>query len=570
MKKILLIGNPNVGKSAVFSRLTGARVSISNYPGTTVGFTQGIMKLGEGKKAAILDVPGIYNLHPTNKAEEVAKEMLRDGDIVINVVDATNLERNLYLTLQLRESGVPVVLVLNMWDETKHRGVEIDADALSEQLGLPVVTTCALTGEGIKHLSESLGSLEKKDFEVLSKEKKWELIGDILDKCQRLHHHHHTLLQRFEDFSMHPTGGFIVAGAVVYVSFMTIRLVAESLIDRVFEPLFDTIWLPLMSRMSSFLGGTGFIHNVLVGQLIEGRVDFGQSFGMLTTGLFVPIAAVFPYLFSFYLVLGILEDFGYLPRLATQVDNLFHKLGLHGYAIVPMILGLGCNVPGALSLRLLESRREKFIAATMMAVAVPCVAQIAMIVGLVGERGGKYVALIFGILFLLIIFKGLIMNRLMKGASPEIMWEIPPYRLPQPMAVFKKLSMRVTGFLKEALPYVLLGVLIVNLLYFLGIFNFFANIFAPLLTGLWGIPEETIGALLIGFLRKDVAIGMLAPLGLTTKQLVISCTILAVYFPCMATFVVMVKELGGKDMLKGAVIMVSIAISLGALMNFVW
>jgi ferrous iron transport protein B len=236
---------------------------------------------------------------------------------------------------------------------------------------------------------------------------------------------------------------------------------------------------------------------------------------------------------------------------------------------VPMILGIGCNVPGAMALRLLESKREKFIAATLMGVAVPCVAQIAMIVGLVGERGGGYVAIVFGTLFAVLIIKGLLMNRFMKGKSPEILWEIPPYRLPQPIAVVKKLWMRMSEFLREAVPYVLLGVLIVNILYILRVFDFLSYIFSPVLTGMWGLPKGTISALLVGFLRKDVAVGMLAPLSLTTKQLVIACTILAIYFPCMATFMVMVREIGMKDMIKAASLMIFTAIIVGTIMNLV-
>jgi ferrous iron transport protein B len=283
----------------------------------------------------------------------------------------------------------------------------------------------------------------------------------------------------------------------------------------------------------------------------------------------VPLAAVLPYIFSFYLVLGILEDLGYLPRLATQVDNLFHRLGLHGYAIIPMILGLGCNVPGAMAVRLLENRREKFIAATLMAIAVPCMAQIAMIVGLVGQRGGKYVALIFFILFSIMVSTGLLLNKLLKGKSPEILWEIPPYRIPAFSNVLKKLFMRIRGFLKEAVPVVLLGILAINLLYVLNVFTFLANIFSPVLTSLWGLPKETISSLLIGFLRKDVAVGMLAPLNLTTKQLIVACTILSVYFPCMATFIVLLKELGGRDMAKSAALMILTTLIVGTLLNFV-
>ena len=568
-KKILLMGNPNVGKSAVFSRLTGAKVTISNYPGTTVGFSQGYIKLDENTEGVIIDVPGVYNLEPLSKADEVACDMLEHGDVVVNVVDATNLERNLFLTLELRERDVPLVVALNIWDETRHKGIEIDVEKLQKELGVPVVPTCGITGEGIKHLAESFQKIQRKNFKRLTRDERWEEIGRIVSSSQTLHHHHHTLLERFEDMSTRPATGLPIAALVVFLSFQVIRFIGEGLITHVCEPLLSRYWLPLMEKLSSLLGGSGFIHDVLIGKLIDGQIDFGISFGILTTGLYVPLAAVFPYILSFYLVLGILEDFGYLPRLATQVDNLLHRLGLHGYAIVPMILGLGCNVPGAMALRLLENRREKFIAATLMAIAVPCVAQIAMIVGLVGERGGKYVAAIFGILFLIFIIKGLLMNRFMKGKSPEILWEIPPYRIPQPLAVIKKLWMRVSEFLKEAVPLVLLGIFVVNILYMLGLFDALARIAAPVLTGLWGLPKETISALLIGFLRKDVAIGMLGPLNLTIKQLITACVILAIYFPCMATFIVMIRELGAKDMLKSAFLMIVTVLVVGAVLNFV-
>jgi len=566
--KILLMGNPNVGKSAIFSRLTGAKIIISNYAGTTVEYTQGKMKIGE-ERPNVIDVPGTYTLEPTCKAEEVAVQMLKDGDVVIDVVNATNLERNLYLTLELLEKNIPVIVALNMWDETKHQGIYIDVSKLEKKLGVPVVPTCGLTGEGIKELVGRMKEAKPLNIRPSSDSKKWEKTGEIVEDVQKLTHHHHTFLQRLEELSIKPFSGIAIAIGVIYSAFWAIRLIGEGLITYILEPLFDKAWTPLMLKVSALLGSDTFLHNVLIGKLIGGAIDFKMSFGVLTTGLFVPIAMVLPYIISFYLILGILEDFGYLPRLAVLVDNLMHHIGLHGFAIVPMMLGLGCNVPGALAIRLLEGRREKFIAATLMAISIPCMAQIAMIVGLVGQRGGQYLGIIFGTLFLLLIIKGLIMNKVLKGTSPEILVEIPPYRIPQLIAVIKKLSMRVSGFLKEAVPYVLLGVFFVNILYAFKIIDFFSGIFAPILTGLWGLPEEAISALIVGFLRKDVAVGMLGPLNLSTKQLVIGSTILAIYFPCIATFVIFVRELGIKDMCKSAAIMIFVAIIVGALLNLV-
>ncbi len=568
MKKILLMGNPNVGKSAIFSRLTGANVIISNYPGATVEFTQGYLRLGK-EKMQILDVPGTYTLEPITKAEEIACLMLKEGDLVINIVNATNLERNLYLTLQLLEKNIPVIVVLNMWDDTKHKGIEINVERLEQILAVPVVPTCGLTGEGVRRLVKRFNEAKTPNLRPASDKERWAKIGKIVSEVQKLHHHHHTFLETVEDLSIKPLSGILIALGVIYVSFKIIRLIGEGLIGNVFEPFFEGLWLPLMTRLSQFLGQSGFLHDILIGHLIEGKIDFGMSFGLLTTGLFVPIAMVLPYIFSFYLVLGLLEDWGYLPRLAVLVDNIMHRLGLHGYAIVPMILGIGCNVPGALATRLLQGKREKFIAATLMAVAVPCMAQIAMIVGLVGERGGQYVAVVFLTLILLWFILGAFLHRILKGESPELILEIPPYRRPQISAVVKKLWMRTRAFLLSAIPYVLLGILIVNILYTLKIIDLMAKLFSPVLGSLWGLPPKVTSALLIGFLRKDVAVGMLGPLNLTTKQLVIGSTILAIYFPCIATFVVLVRELGIKDMLKSTIIMIIVALVVGSLLNLI-
>ena len=568
INKILLMGNPNVGKSAIFSRLTGADVIISNYPGTTVEFTQGHIKIGH-EKPMVIDVPGTYTLEPTCKAEEVAVQTLKEGDLIINVIDATNLERNLHLTLQLLERNIPVVVALNMWDDTKHRGIYIDVKQLEEYLGVPVVPTCGLTGEGIKALIERIQEAKAKSSPASSDSQKWEKIGKITEEVQKLTHRHHTALEMLEDLSIKPLTGLPIAAVVIYCAFWVIRFIGENLIGYVFEPLFTKLWLPVMMRLSMLLGEGSFLHHILIGNLIEGTINFGQSFGILTTGLYVPIAMVLPYIFSFYLVLGFLEDFGYLPRLAVLMDNFMHHLGLHGYAIIPFILGLGCNVPGALAIRVLEERREKFIAATLMAIAIPCMAQIAMIVGLVGQRGGKYLAIVFFSLFVLLVVKGLILNRVLKGVSPEILVEIPPYRIPQAMAVIKKLWMRLAGFLSEAVPFVLLGVLFVNILYALKIVDFIAGVFTPILTGLWGLPKEAGSALMVGFLRKDIAVGMLGPLNLTSKQLVIGSTILAVYFPCIATYIVLIRELGIKDTLKATFIMILVAISVGTILNLI-
>jgi ferrous iron transport protein B len=570
MMRILLVGNPNVGKSALFSRLTGTHIISSNYPGTTVGFTKGYLKLGE-ERAELIDVPGNYTLEPSSKAEEVAVEMLKDGDLVINVVDATNLERNLNLTLQLLERQTPVIVALNMWDDTRHRGINIDVAKLEELLGVPVVPTVGVTGQGVRELVRHLpeAKVPENARTYSHSDERWARVGDIVSQVQSLSHRHHTWYENLEDASSHPVGGIVIALLVLFATFWFVRFVAEGIIGYVAKPLFEWLWTPLLVKLSLALGPGGFWHNVLIGKLIGGEIDYSQSFGLLSTGFYIPLAAVLPYIVSFYLALGILEDVGYLPRLAVLMDTIMHRLGLHGYAIIPTILGFGCNVPGIMATRILESRKQRFIAATLISIGVPCAALQAMIIGVVGQQGVGYVAMVYGSLFISWVIIGLILNHTVKGFNPELLVEIPPYRLPPWRVIGEKLWLRVSGFIKEALPIVLGTILVVNILYNLGVFNAIANITAPILTGLWGLPKETITALVVGFLRKDVAMGMLAPLALTAKQLVISSTVLAMFFPCVATFVILARELGARDLLKAVGIMIAAALIMGSLQNLV-
>lgn len=573
MKRVLLMGNPNVGKSAVFSRLTGVKVITSNYPGTTIEFTKGIMHL-DHEDVEVIDVPGTYSLEPITKAEEVAVKMLeetfksKEENVVINILDATNLERSLNLLLQLIKKRVPLVIALNIWDETKHTGIKIDVKKLENMLKVPCIPTCAITGEGIKELVNKIKDAKPSSFDYEEKEK-WETIGKIIKEVQEVTHRHHTFLETLGDLSVIPWSGIPIGVGMLYVTFIVIRVIGEGLIGYIFEPLFENLWAPLMLKLSKLLSSSGIIHDILIGRLSDGKIDFGESFGLLTTGVFVPFGAVLPYVLAFYLMLSVLEDFGYLPRLAVLADNIMHNLGVHGYAIIPFLLGFGCNVPGALSTRIMETKRERFIAATLMAIVIPCMAQLAMVFGLLGRYGARGLGTVFFTLFMVWLVLGILLNKILKGHSPELFLEIPPYRPPYLKAVLKKVWMRVVWFIREAVPWVLFGVFLVNILYTLGIIQFIGGIVQPVLSGVFGLPKDAVGALVVGFLRKDVAVGMLVPLHLTLKQLIIASVVLTMYFPCVATFTVLIKEFGIWDMLKALLIMVSSTLLVGGLLNLI-
>ena len=627
------MGNPNVGKSVIFNRLTGIKVIASNYPGTTIEFLEGSI-IFNGRKVRIIDAPGTYSLVPSDRAEEVAANLLTEEktDLIINVVDATNLERNLYLTLQLRELPIPVIADLNMIDAARERGIEIDIPRLEKELGLPVVTSVAISGEGIGQLRRIIGKILQRsqnkvvirrfDSEIeevivrIQKETnlpRWQVIlglegnsdfrskipreifeeavgkiqggkeesieltilkwrfgqsGAIISRVQKVHHRHPTFLEKLGDATVKPLTGLPIAAIVLWGIFNFFVIGAGFITDKIMIPLFEGPYDRFVRLGVEKFFPRGFVHDMLVGTSGSGYLE---SFGLLTTGIFVPIGVVLPAVLIFYLILTLLEDIGYLPRLAVLVDNIFHKIGLHGYSIVPVILSFGCNVPGAMASRILRTEKQRFMMLTMLGISIPCTAQTAVVLNIIGPYGLKWVMLIYFILLVIFVSLGSILNYLLAGETPEIVLEIPPYRIPRFSNLLMKTRLRMESFFLDAIPWVLVGILVVNLFYYLGVTAFLSRNLGFLLGGWLGLPQEAIYPLIIGFLRKDVATGLIAPLlskgTINLGQAVTIVVMLAVYFPCAATFVVFLKELGIKDTIKSTLIMLIVAFGVGGLLH---
>ncbi|MCX7957150.1 MAG: ferrous iron transporter B [Endomicrobia bacterium] len=544
MKKILLIGNPNVGKSVIFSHLTGIDVISSNYPGTTVEYTKGYLKV-QKDIYEVIDVPGIYSLQPTTKSEEVAINILKDAmsskdTIIINVLDSTNLERNLNLTLQLIKNNLPMIIVLNFCDEIEHKGISINYNKLEEIFGIPVIKTCARSGEGIKEIINKLKNIKisNLNFDI---EKKWEKIGEITSQVQKITHRHHTLLDMISELSIHPFTGLPIAIAILASTFLIIRFLGENLIQYIFEPIFNNFYLPLLKTSLIKITKSNFIYNLLIGTTPEPM----ESFGILTTGLYIPLVVVLPYLLTFYFILSLLEDIGYLPRLAVMLDNFFHKLGIHGYSAIPILLGFGCKVPGILSIRILESKREKIIVTVLVLMLAPCMPQTAMIISILSPYGAKYLFFTFTVIFLNAIFIGLLLNKLLaKTEIPELFLEIPPYRMIHIPTLFKKLYIRIKDFFVEAVPLIFGGIILINIMELSGINNLIIKNFGEIFTYLLDLPKEIASVLILGFLRKDVSIALLTPFNLTAIQLVVASIFMVLYLPCISTFFLMIKEHG--------------------------
>jgi ferrous iron transport protein B len=551
-RRILLAGNPNVGKSVVFSRLTGLEVISSNYPGTTVGYTTGWTMLA-GERFSITDVPGAYSHEPTNKAEEVARQILSEegSALLLNVLDATNLERNLFYTLELASLGLPTVILLNKWDIARRRGVDIDAAALERQLGIRTIPFVATTGEGLSGLKKAVedfnsGALPGPAPVPAAPDDKWKLIGRISAECQKIRHKHATLLDKLEDITSRPSTGLPFAALAMLAVFWTIRISGEGLINHLLDPLFRHAWLPLAARALSGLADGSFLKTLLLGT----TPDPMNSFGLLATGLYIPFVSVLPYIVAFYTALGLLEDIGYLPRLAVLLDSYMHRLGLHGYGTIPMMLGLGCKVPAILATRVLETPRERVIATALTLGLAPCMPQTAMIFSILSPYPLKYTLLVFAAVAAAGILSSLALSRLLKGETPELFLEIPPYQTPCAPILAKKIYFRVKDFLTEAVPMIIVGVLVIQLMDMAGVLAGLSNFFRPAVTGLLGLPADTVSVMTLGFLRKDISIAMLVPFSLAPGSLVVASVFLSLYLPCLGSFMVTVRELGPKDAAK--------------------
>ena len=544
----LLAGNPNVGKSLIFSRLTGIGVISSNFPGTTVGLNYGQTQF-DGESYDIIDIPGLYRLEEEWQMEGKKRNLFKEleYDFVVCVADASHLERNLYFLLEILSLQKPVILMLNKFDAATRRGIHINVKKLSNMLGVPVIPTVATTGEGLKELAKEASLIAQNESGSAlqvppTDEGKWQLIGRIIKEVQEVKHKHPSFWEHLQAFATTPATGLPLALIVLVISFFLVRFVGESIIGFV-DPLYENYYFPFMERlMGPFRDGA-------IGMLLVG--NGGENyFGVLTDGLKIALVDVMSYVLAFYALLGFLGDLGYLPRLAVLLDGILHKLGLHGYGALPIMLGFGCKVPAVMGVRVLETRRERIIALALILVLAPCISQTAMIISILSPHGLKYVLLVFGALFVNGILAGTLLNRLMKGETPELFMEIPSWQIPQWRPLGRKLWLRMKEYLCDALPLILVGVLFVDLMELSGITAWITKLSRYPVEYILGLPGETTPLLILGFLRKDISIALLEPFNLAPQSLVVACVFMTLYLPCVATFFVMLRESGWKDTLK--------------------
>jgi ferrous iron transport protein B len=637
-EKVILVGNPNVGKSVVFGRLTGRYVNVSNYPGTTVEITRGEVR-DRGRILEVIDTPGVYSLHPMSEDERVTRDILMSepGSAVLQVCDAKNLRRSLMITAQLSEMRLPMVVVVNMVDEARERGVMPQIENLAEEIGVPVLGTVAVRGKGTDRLLSLLPSAcpstarldygaaiegAVAEMEALIPEDapigrraialmllsgddslaSWlasaipeSRLRDMNDVRNRLvaavgenvaylvnqrrvqwtekllvklgletaGKPQHGLAQRIGRWSMDPVYGIPVLLAVLVAAYEFVGAFgAGTLVDLLQNRLFGDALIPGAKRIAEWAIPWEIARDFLVG-----------DYGVISMALSYAVAIVLPIVGTFFFFFGILEDSGYLPRLAVMVDRLFKRIGCNGKAVLPLVLGLGCDTMATLTARILETRKERLIVTLLLALGIPCSAQLGVILGMLGGVGLLASVIWFSIVVGVIVVVGFLAARVLPGESSDFIMEIPPIRLPQIGNLAVKTMARIEWYLREAVPLFVVGTVLLFVASRTGALAFIERVSEPLIVRMLDLPPKTAGVFLIGFLRRDYgAAGLyrMAQAGMLTHvQVLVSLVTMTLFIPCLANFLVIIKEHGAKVAIGMAIFIFPFALLVGAALNFV-
>ncbi|MGZ8889291.1 MAG: ferrous iron transport protein B [Halobacteriota archaeon] len=604
-KGIALIGNPSAGKSAMFSQMTGVNVIISNIPQTTVMVQQGLTRLHD-HDIIVYDLPGVYSVTSVTEDEAATKEFLLSTplDTIIDIVDATRLERNLYLTLQLLELGLPVIIALNQVDLLKTLDLDIDVAELERQLGTHVVPTIATQGEGVHvaletaydyaerersrrqvsyddHVERALAAiipllpdttLPKRgfaarllegdtDFESRVDAHTLSRVKELRNEVERAHGedvavtiargrhstaaliatavltskvHKPTLAEKFGEAATRPRTGYpmlvgLIGGMlalIFYVGGYLSHLITTFFGEVVFPPLYGVVDVQVVNPFI-----TSAVHSTLL-------------------ALAAALAIAIPYILVFFIFLAVLEDVGYLPRVAVLLDRQAHLIGLHGRSLIPLLFGYGCSVPAIMATRALPTKKERIIT-TVLITLVPCSARTAIILGVAATYAGiPYAIAIYLISFVLIIASGRLLRSTIPGRTPGLVLEIPLVRRPAIVPILKKTWLRMKEFLFIAVPLLVAGSILFGWLELTGLSRFIEVPMAPITVGILGLPAFTGICLIYGVLRKEMALEMLAIASgtfvfstvMTPVQIFVFCLVVTLYVPCLATFSVIVRE----------------------------
>jgi ferrous iron transport protein B len=656
-RSVILVGNPNVGKSVLFGALTGKYVTVSNYPGTTVEVTHGSATI-EGKPWRVMDTPGTNNLLPMSEDEQVTRDILLSerGYVCVQVCDAKNLRRGLLLTAQLAEAEIPFSLALNMADEATSRGFVIDIPKLATALGIDVVSTVAVERKGLAALQERLGAGRPSRFVPRYDEAIEEaisavapllppggigprglalmaLVGDdslrtwlagrlapealaSLDAVRRelaarypeslrfvvarqrlaaVDRLHDGVVTRagasvtsgwarsFGHWSTHPLWGIPILVGVLGLAYLFVGVLgAGTAVDFLGTTVFEGHVVPWTDRFVRWLTPAGGLQTFLVGApgiptMESGGILVGK-YGVVSMGLSYGLAIVLPIVATFFISFSVLEDSGYLPRLAVMVNKLFRRMGLNGKAVLPMVLGLGCDTMATMTARIMETRKERVIVTLLLALGVPCSAQIAVILAMTAGLPVAATAWFAMTILMVLFLVGWLAAKVLPGRGSDFMLELPPLRVPQAGNIAVKTLARIEWYLREAMPLFVLGTLLLWTLDRFGWLKALEKLAEPVVHGLLGLPPEAAAAFILGFLRRDYAAAGLfqryqpfMESGTMTRTMEIEVTVALVtvtlFIPCIANFFMIVKERGWKTGVGMAAFILPFSVGVGAGVN---
>ncbi|WP_041397737.1 FeoB small GTPase domain-containing protein [Spirochaeta africana] len=536
------MGMPNVGKSVLFGKLTGLNVAAANFAGTTVEYTAGTATFG-GQHCELQDVPGTYSLQAGNQAEQVAVQMLNDTpDAVIVVLDALNLEAGLALLLQIQRFGIPTIAAVNRIDLVDPDTINLEH--LERHLhGIRCVAVSAVSGQGLATLRQV--TAEQLTYNAPSRNKEPELEdfdpwpaaeAAAADALGGSDGHSHTSVRRTWDHRLvAPMPGIPIALAVMAAVFTVVIGAGMGFRRFVLLPLLRGALFPAITTWISALPLPDAATAILIG-----------DYGVLIKGIEWPFALVFPYVISFYAAFALLEDSGYLPRLAALLDGIFRRLGIGGSSVIPLLLGYGCGIPAIMATRALPSRKQRLIVTWLVCLSVPCVSQTGAFIALLAEYSLGLLGLVFLISIAVMITAGLLLDSLLPGASPGIVLELPPLLPPNGRIIGKKIWMRAHSYLYDGAAPMIVAILAAAVLYELGILYWIGTAMEPLVTRLLLLPSEASVPLLMGIVRRELTVLPLLDMQLSTIQLLTGSVVALLYIPCIAMVVTVARELGIK------------------------
>ena len=562
--RIALVGNPNVGKSVLFGRLTGQYAIVSNYPGTTVAVTKGRALVGT-EVCDLIDTPGVNALEGDLSEDELVTRRIVAGgdvDVVIQVVDARNLRRGLMLTSQLAAYGKPLVLALNMIDEARSHGIDVDSAALAARLGVPVIETVATEGRGVAALRAVLSDavVPSIGFAPGREHATWAHTLALEFRRERPRAGRRTQ-ERLSRLVRQPLTGLPILAVVLYGMYLAVGVFgAQTLVGLMEKGVFRGFINPLAVVLVNRIAPWPVVRDLLVGE-----------YGLITMGLTYAVAIVLPVVATFFFVFGFLEDSGYIPRLAIFSDRIFRAMGLNGKAVLPMVLGLGCDTMATMTTRILGTKKERLIAVLLLALGIPCSAQLATILGILGGISFAALLTLFTVVLGQMFLVGFLAARALPGERSEFILELPPIRWPHMRNVVYKTALRVRWYLAEAVPLFMIGTLLLFGLSRLGWLAAMTKGAEPLVVGVLGLPAKTAQVLIMGFLRRDYGAAGLFALAhsgqLSGAQAVVALTVMTLFVPCVANFLMMIKEQGSRAAFAILAVVTVIAIGTGAGLN---